>query len=95
MHIPQHTGLASAVQSDANLRNGASQQRRPQDPNAPQSIDISDLSLEDLEALRSREITAKAVSGILLILIKWFKVSRGLNEHICWDLTDFNRYLKV
>ena len=32
--------------------------------------------LEELNGIRSREITSKAVSGILLILLKWFKISR-------------------
>lgn len=40
--------------------------------------DVSDLSVTEVEALRSREITAKALSGILLTLLKWFKVSRKL-----------------
>ena len=35
-----------------------------------------DVSIEHLDAARSREITAKAVSGVLLLLLKWFKLSR-------------------
>lgn len=34
------------------------------------------VTIEDVEAARSREISAKAVSGLLLLLLKWFKVSR-------------------
>lgn len=34
------------------------------------------MSLDDLDAARSREITAKAVSGVLLLLLKWLKISR-------------------
>lgn len=34
------------------------------------------VTIEDIEAARSREITAKAVSGLLLLLLKWFKISR-------------------
>jgi len=46
--------------------------------NPPVSVPVeaADLPVEDLDALRTREITAKAVSGILLTLLKWFKVSR-------------------
>ena len=38
--------------------------------------DGTDPVVEELNALRSREITTKAVSGVLLILLKWFKLSR-------------------
>ncbi len=33
-------------------------------------------SVEELNALRLREISSKAVSGVLLLLLKWFKLSR-------------------
>lgn len=35
-----------------------------------------DLTPEEIDAARTREISAKAVSGILLLLLKWLKVSR-------------------
>lgn len=38
--------------------------------------DIPELSPEELDATRTREITAKAVSGIMLLLLKWLKLSR-------------------
>ena len=38
--------------------------------------DGTDPIIEELNAIRSREITAKAVSGTLLALLKWFRVSR-------------------
>lgn len=85
-NVPPHSGLAPAFQSEVNLRaNGAQNQRRPpENPNnyPPQQIPIepSELSVEDLENLRSREITAKALSGILLILSKWFKLSRASGQ---------------
>ena len=70
-----------SYRSDSNLRTGGPGQpmNRQQDPASiplPNSIDPSEMPIEDIEALRSREITAKAVSGILLIILKWFKVSR-------------------
>ncbi len=34
------------------------------------------LSLEDVDIARHREITSKAVSAIILLLMKWFKASR-------------------
>ena len=33
-------------------------------------------SIDDLDMVRGQEILAKAVSGILILLLKWFKVSR-------------------
>ena len=38
--------------------------------------DGTDPAVEELSGIRSREITSKAVSGILLVLLKWFKLSR-------------------
>jgi len=35
-----------------------------------------DCAVEELNALRLREISSKAVSGVLLLLLKWFKISR-------------------
>jgi Domain of unknown function (DUF3402) len=80
MHVQPQPGLAPSFQSEVNLRaNGVQAQRRPPEqlnPPVPVPIESSDLSVEDLEGLRSREITAKALTGILLTLLKWFKVSR-------------------
>ncbi|KAI9813824.1 MAG: Factor arrest protein 11 [Pycnora praestabilis] len=46
---------------------------------------------DDLEGPRSREITAKAVSGMLLLLLKWFKVSHILKyEYLAQLLLDSN-----
>jgi hypothetical protein len=62
----------------------------------PNAIDPSEVSVDEIEAHRSREITAKAVSGILLILLKWFKVSRKCGPKI---FTVYNliiaRYIEV
>lgn len=33
-------------------------------------------SISEIDAIRQQEVTAKAVSGILILLLKWFKVSR-------------------
>ena len=42
----------------------------------PDNDDGIDPIVEELNAVRSREIISKAVSGVLLILLKWYKVSR-------------------
>lgn len=44
-------------------------------------FDPSSLSLEELETLRTQEITAKAASGLLLLVMKWFKVSRPFEAY--------------
>lgn len=63
----------------------------PANPPAPPPFDVADLSIEDLESLRLREITAKAVSGILLLLLKWFKISHVLKfEYMTQLLLDSN-----
>lgn len=38
----------------------------------------ADIAADELNAVRAREITSKAVSGVLLLLLKWFKISREL-----------------
>jgi hypothetical protein len=35
-------------------------------------------TLDEIDVTRHREITSKAVSAILLLILKWFKVSRKL-----------------
>lgn len=47
-------------------------------PKAPDGHieDNADPGLEELNAVRLREITAKAISGILIMMLKWFKLSR-------------------
>lgn len=40
--------------------------------------DSTDVVVDELNAIRLREITSKAVSGIILMLLKWFKLSRKI-----------------
>jgi hypothetical protein len=50
---------------------------------SPPSQDLEcDAEIEDLDNVRLREITAKAVSGSLLLMLKWFKRSRT-----CWQFS--------
>lgn len=44
--------------------------------NSSTNPDGSDSSLEDLDATRCREIESKAATGIILLLMKWLKISR-------------------
>lgn len=42
--------------------------------------DAPEMSLEDLDLARSREIEGKALTGVILLLLKWFKISREFYE---------------
>jgi len=42
------------------------------------NLDAAHVSTEELDAVRIQEVTAKAASGILVLLLKWFKVSRKM-----------------
>lgn len=46
------------------------------DAKSTDNEDDTHTAVEELNAVRSREIVSKAVSGILLILLKWFRLSR-------------------
>jgi len=63
--IPRNKSNVNVTQPGANGTNKSGQAAE-----ADTSI------IEDLEATRSREISGKAVSGTLLLLLKWFKLSR-------------------
>lgn len=60
--------------------NGGPGAQRPQEGQGhnPQS-EAQELSQEEIEAARTREITSKAMTGILLLLLKWLRVSRKLS----------------
>jgi hypothetical protein len=60
---------------------GAPTQNGTDTTNAP-SFEMINLSTEDLDTLRTQEITAKAASGLLLLLLKWFKVSRKFHLEV-------------
>ena len=70
---------------DENLNDGPP--KRMTNPNSSSSLnamanghtgseDLMAPTLENLNEIRWREISSKAVSGILLNLLKWFKLSR-------------------
>lgn len=57
----------------------------PNGPNTSPAGDGSAPSDEEIDGNRNREITAKAVSGILLLLLKWLKLSRKFSS-ICQNI---------
>lgn len=57
-----------------------------------------DTSIDELDNIRLREITGKAVSGTLLLMLKWFKRSRKywpLSTHFTPVLLTCQRYLEI
>ncbi|KAK3360008.1 HAM-2, protein required for hyphal anastomosis [Lasiosphaeria hispida] len=75
--------------------NGGPPQGRPQD--APNGLhgtgkgDLASPSDSDVDEARSREIGAKAVTGIMILLLKWLKISHVLKfEYMTQLLLDSN-----
>lgn len=48
---------------------------------------LSDAYIDELDNVRLREITGKAVSGTLLLLLKWFKRSREFDDFHLFPLS--------
>ncbi len=54
-------------------------------------------TIQELDIIRSQEIMGKAVSGIFILLLKWFKLSRELGQpwnRVCGGLTVHSDILK-
>ncbi|KAI1415169.1 N1221-domain-containing protein [Hypoxylon sp. FL1857] len=89
----QQTGISGANQPRVN--GGAPATNRSQDSSMGASSsanhDGSEPSLEDLDATRCREIESKAATGIILLLMKWLKISHVLKfEYLAQLLLDSN-----
>jgi len=41
-------------------------------------------SREEIDVMRHREITSKAVSAVLVLMLKWYKASRQLHSTLGW-----------
>jgi hypothetical protein len=82
----QPSGL-NRTKSNSNVGAGGLQ-NLPMPPPPPKP---TDLSLEDLDNIRAREISQKAIAGILFVLLKWFKISHVLKfEYLTQLLLDAN-----
>ncbi|OLN84492.1 Factor arrest protein 11 [Colletotrichum chlorophyti] len=72
---------------------GPNRQQQSQDPASAASgpAEIPEMSPEEVDASRSREVTTKAITGILLLLLKWLRVSHILKfEYMTQLLLDSN-----
>ncbi|KAI1003552.1 hypothetical protein K3495_g4656 [Podosphaera aphanis] len=90
--ILQHQGLAPGLKdTNARASEPQAQSKTLEGVNDPLKNLGPELSMEEIDALRSREIRMKAVSGILIVLLKWFKVSHVLKfEYLTQLLLDSN-----
>ncbi|KAK5404427.1 Factor arrest protein 11 [Exophiala xenobiotica] len=79
------TGGLNRTKSNSNM---AQTQTLPMPPPPPRP---ADMALEDLDNVRSREISQKAVSGAIFLLLKWMKMSHILKfEYMTQLLLDSN-----
>ncbi|KAB8291746.1 hypothetical protein EYC80_006541 [Monilinia laxa] len=93
MNQPINVQPQSSIPTSArpNGARGPTQAQDPANIPLPNPIDLADLTVDEIEAMRFREITSKAVSGILLIVLKWLKVSHVLKfEYLTQLLLDSN-----
>ncbi|PHH68890.1 hypothetical protein CDD82_199 [Ophiocordyceps australis] len=78
------SGMATRGNNPGN--NAASSAQWP-----PEGQDETELPIDELDAARTREITAKAMTGILIMLLKWLKCSHILKfEYFTQLLLDSN-----
>ncbi|KAK1826084.1 hypothetical protein QBC39DRAFT_30127 [Podospora conica] len=85
---PQAPGAAPQNGARPNGQPGPSQ---PNGTNGPAKADIGSPTETDVDEARSREIAAKAVTGIMVLLLKWFKLSHVLKfEYMTQLLLDSN-----
>jgi hypothetical protein len=58
-------------------------------------VNVNERSLQELNEIRVREVTSKAISAYLLALLKWFRLSRERSVPQIRSLLTRSRYLKV
>lgn len=78
--ITQTTAAQSGVQGGFHFQQeNATGTQNKIEPNGVTNeipFDVSKLGNDELDKMRGEEIAAKAVTGLLLLMLKWFKVSR-------------------
>ncbi|PPQ92380.1 hypothetical protein CVT25_008730 [Psilocybe cyanescens] len=91
--------LLATVSASSNIQNPQSSTSSVFPPTgmSPQEQPPSALpTLDDIDVTRHREITSKAVSAILLLVLKWFKVSHVMKfHHLGQHLLDTNCLLLI
>ena len=74
--VPETNGVNGLLKNRSNLSMSQQSSGLAAGGNMPGHAHDDNMALEDLENTRLREILAKAISGSLFIMLKWFKVSR-------------------
>uniref|UniRef100_A0A8H7XWJ5 N1221-domain-containing protein n=1 Tax=Psilocybe cubensis TaxID=181762 RepID=A0A8H7XWJ5_PSICU len=91
--------LLATVSASSNMQNPQSSTSSVFPPTgmSPQEQPPTTLpTLDDIDVTRHREITSKAVSAILLLVLKWFKVSHVMKfHHLGQHLLDTNCLLLI
>ncbi|KAK5088295.1 Factor arrest protein 11 [Lithohypha guttulata] len=79
-------GALHRSKSTSNLNNAPNTIPNPPSPPRP-----SEMTLDDLDNIRTREVSQKAISACLFLMLKWFKISHILKfEYITQLLLDSN-----
>ncbi|KAJ9604718.1 Factor arrest protein 11 [Cladophialophora chaetospira] len=84
-----HSGGLNRTKSNSNM---AQNQTLPIPPPPPRP---NEMTLEDLDNVRSREISQKAIAGALFLLLKWFKVSHVLKSEYMTQLLLDSNYVQL
>ena len=92
----QNGGLQDANQGGfARTKTTSNLNQTQNAPNLPPAAQPHEMSIEDLDAIRSREISMKAIGGTIFVMLKWFKISHVLKfEYMTQLLLDSN-YLQL
>ena len=84
----QENGQSNMLPRNKSNSNMNQTQNLPMPPPPPQ---VSELNVEDLDMIRSREINQKGLAGSIFLLLKWFKLSHILKfEYFSQLLLDSN-----
>lgn len=75
---PQQVPPAMGRGNNPGMNGGPAANRQQQEMPGqnPPKPPTPELTLEEVDAARTREITSKAMTGILILLLKWLRVSR-------------------
>ncbi|EQL00098.1 Protein required for hyphal anastomosis (HAM-2) [Ophiocordyceps sinensis CO18] len=91
---PILVNVTAIVTQQAGKGGGPAMQKGP-DSGQAGGADEPELSPEDVDAARMREITTKAMTGILILLLKWFRVSHVLKFEFLTQLLLDSNYIPL
>ncbi|KAG7097243.1 hypothetical protein E1B28_004613 [Marasmius oreades] len=73
--------LATVSAANSTISQASASPFQPGVSSPPEQPNLPPPTLEETDVTRHREITSKAVSAILLVVLKWFKVSHVMKFH--------------